>query len=131
MSPVPDPSVPLPSTLRIRFRAGERPHLFWVTRWHRDPTERYRFKVLSKARADRTIEVIVLREGERMRRQPLVHLELPADVPSGWLERWIDTLSTELGTRFESFDLRDVGSADEWRRVAARLGWLPLRGGPG
>jgi hypothetical protein len=113
----------LPTSLRIRLAAGERPYLFWVSHWTQQPEGRCRYKILSKALPDRSLEVIVLQEGTRPRRQPIAQLQIPSDSPSGWLERWVETLAEELETRFERFDLRSIESVEEWRTLARRLGW--------
>jgi hypothetical protein len=112
-----------PGSLRISFAAGERPYMFWVSHWTRQPEGRLRFKVLSKSFPDRSLEVLVLAEGTRALRRPMASLHVSPDFPTGWLEHWIQTLATELGTRFELFDLRSIESAEEWWAIARRLGW--------
>lgn len=114
----------LPGTLRIRFSGGERPHLFWISAWTQQPEGRCRYKVLSKSRADRSVEVLVLQDGARGLRQPVARLDVPEDSPAGWLDRWVETLADELCTHFERFDLRGIATAEEWREVARRLGWM-------
>jgi hypothetical protein len=121
-----DTSTPgFPASLRIRFGKGERPYVFWDSQWVQQDGDRALFKVLSKLRPDRSLEVLVVREGNTTRRKTLAHLRLPRSAPSGWLEHWVDTLATELGTRFEAFDLKNVVSQAEWREVAVRMGWSP------
>ncbi len=115
----------LPASLRIRFSAGERPHLFWVSHWSEEPEGRCRYKILSKSLPDRSLEVLVLEEGSRVRHRAVAQIQLPADSPSGRLERWVETLAEDIGARFELFDLRHVQSAKEWCAVARRLGWMP------
>lgn len=113
----------LPASLRIHFEKGERPYIFWVSHWVPHDGDRCRFKVLSKSLPDRALEILVLREGAATRRKTLAHLELPAGFPSGWLERWVETLAGELETRFEAFDLKSIQTHAEWQEVAVRLGW--------
>lgn len=117
------PGEGLPVSLRIRFAAGERPHLFWLSRCEVSSRSDSTFKILSKSLADGTIEVIVIEEPSRGRRRPLAQVELPPETPAGWLTRWVDMVSNELGRGFHRYDLRTVDSADEWRAVAAKLGW--------
>lgn len=112
-----------PSTLRIRFGEAERPYLFWISSWVEDGEGSVRFKVLSKQRPDRSLEVLVIQEGDNGRRKTVAHVEVPRSFPSGWLERWVTLLAYDLSTAFESFDLRQVQTHAQWVEVAARLGW--------
>ncbi len=116
-------SPPLPASLRIRFSAGERPYLFWVSGWSEPPEGRCRYKILSKSLPDRSLDVLVLQEGGGVRRQTVASIQVPADSPAGWLERWVDTVAGELAVRFERFDLRYIENVNEWRSIAKRLGW--------
>ncbi len=101
--------------------------MFWVSDWSEPPEDRCRYKILSKLRPDRSLDVLVLREGGQVRRRPIASVQVPADSPAGWLERWVDTVGGELAVRFERFDLRHVESANEWRTLAQRLGWTRER----
>ena len=112
-----------PASLRIRFAAGERPHLFWVSHWTQEPEGRRRYKILSKSLPDGSLEVLVLQEGHDVQRRPVAQLQVPSDSPAGWLELWVETLAGELQTRFQRFDLRSVENVDEWRALAQKLGW--------
>ena len=116
-------SATLPASLRIRFSAGERPYLFWVSDWSDPPEGRSRYKILSKSLPDRSLDVLVLQEGGPVQRRALAQIQVPVDSPAGWLERWVDMLGAELAVRFECFDLRDVENVNEWRSIAQRLGW--------
>ena len=119
---------PLPSSLRIHFAKGERPHLFWVS--SPDTKTGEWVKILSKRRADATIEVLVVRAGGGLPRRVLAHLEIPVDTPSGWLSGWVDTLARDLDARFHAYDLRSIDSAAAWTDTALRIGWLrDTRGG--
>ncbi len=122
-----DANTTRPTSLRIRFAAGERPYLFWVSDWSDPPEERSRYKVLSKSLPDRSLDVLVLQESGPLQRQTLAHIQVPTDSPAGWLERWVDMLGAELAVRFERFDLRDVEDVNEWRSIAQRLGWTRHR----
>jgi len=117
------PQTGYPATLRIHFSRGERPYIFWISNWVPQDGEEWRFKVISKHHADRTLEVLVIQEGSDSRRKSIGHLKLPRDHPSGWLENWVRSLEDELGTRFHSYDLRNVQTQEEWQEVATRLGW--------
>ncbi len=109
-------------SLRISFSRGERPYLFWVSHWTVAPVGRARYKILSKKFEDKTIEVLVIQESQG-RRDTVAQVTLPNDLPSGWISRWVDILSGDLKTQFEVFDLRSIQTAEEWRDIAARLGW--------
>lgn len=118
---------PIPTTLRIRFAAGERPHCFWVStgsRQRASPDAPARYKVLSKRRPDRSLLALVVEEDPSGVRRGMLRLEVPADAPSGWLAHLVGRLADDLGTRFRRFDLEAVKSAEEWRATARRLGWL-------
>ncbi len=116
-------SAPAGSTLQIRFAAGERPHLFWVSRWEHGRDEATRYKVLTKRRSDASLDVLVLEERISGPRRRLARESVPSTRPSGWLSHWVSELERSLDTRFVEFDLRRVESRDEWRRIARRLGW--------
>ena len=110
-------------TLRINFAKGERPYLFWVSRWAYLDSERIRYKILSKQISHGALEVLVVQEQSGGNRDTVAQLTLPARLPGGWLSRWVEMLSGELKAQFEVFDLRGVQTPEEWRRVVNRLGW--------
>jgi hypothetical protein len=112
-----------PANLRIQFHDGERPHVFWVSDWTKPPDPPARYKVLSKRRANGSIEVIVIEESEERGRQCLAREDIPADAPAGWLSRWVSELAGSIGVSFERFDLRSIETEGEWRETAERLGW--------
>lgn len=116
-TPEPEPLARGPGVLHVHFARGERPHLFWVSS---GPAP---LKVLSKRRADGTLEVLVVQDGGAQR-QVLVRSEVPADAPSGWLSHWVERFAEEQGARFRRYDLRHVESAEQWLETAAELGWL-------
>jgi hypothetical protein len=116
-TPDPEPLALGPGVLHVHFARGERPHVFWVSP---GPTP---IKVLSKRRADGSLEVLVVREDGRQR-QVLARSEVPADAPSGGLSHWVERFAEEQGTRFRRYDLRHVESAEQWLEAAAELGWL-------
>jgi hypothetical protein len=110
--------------LRIRFALGERPHWFWVSEWTPLDGAAARYKVLSKRRADGSLEVLVIEERTAGGRRPLLQRELEPGAPAGWLERWVEDLSESLAATFHAFDLRGIETEIEWRETAGRLGWL-------
>ena len=120
--------------LRIRFAAGERPHLFWVSdgrsaRGDAAPV----YKVLSKAVPGGALEAVLVEEDLDGLRRGLARVDVPPEYPAGWLTRWVETVAEEFGARFRLYDLRSVASADEWAILAGQLGWLrgePRPGGP-
>jgi len=89
--------------------------------WIHEDGKRVRYKVLSKSRPNRTLEVLVLQQGHA--RKALAHIEVPAHFPAGWLERWVRSLGTDLGSQFQEFDLRHIQTPEEWTQIATRLGW--------
>jgi hypothetical protein len=115
----------LPATLRIDFARGERPDRFWVSQWspQSGPGIRVRYKVLSKRRADRSREVLVLEERSPGGTRALRVAEIPATSPAGWLEHWARRLASDLGIRFTEFDLSAIETLEEWRDETRRLGW--------
>ena len=132
--PMPRAPRPRESTahLRIRFPEGERPHLFWISTWTNSPDVRARYKVLSKRREDASIEVVVIEEQGRRGRWCIAREDIAANVPSGWLSRWVSELGSSLGIDFQRFDLRSIESEAEWQEMARRLGWTPVgEKGPG
>jgi len=126
------PSKPAPSapaSLQIRFAAGERPHLFWVSDSSPAGAADSRvYKVLSKAVPGGALEAVLIEEDASGRRE-LLRVEVPAESPAGGLARWVETVGERLGVRFRLYDLRSVASAGEWSILAGQLGWL--RSGPG
>lgn len=119
-----DPGPGLPSSLRVRFTAGERPFRFWVSAWTSGGAGRVRYKVLSKQRKGGQLEALVVQEEREGTRTPLGKVRIPRDAPSGWLTRWVDTLGAELGVEFEPVDLTVVRTAEQWRSWARRIGWF-------
>ena len=118
-TPAPEPeSLALGAgVLHVHFARGERPHLFWVSP---GPSP---LKVLSKSRADGSLEVLIVRDAGPQR-QVLARTDVPADAPSGWLAHWVERFAEEQGTRFRRYDLRHVESAEQWLETAKELGWL-------
>ena len=114
----------LPSSLRIHFGRGERPHVFWISPETDVDGRRTTFKVLSKSYSDGRLDVLLLEEPDRGRRRPIARLAVPSDAPSGWLYQWITRVEDELGVRFSRYDLRRVDTPEQWRQTADRLGWL-------
>jgi hypothetical protein len=114
----------LPTALRIRFAEGERPFRFWISGWSGPERAGARYKVLSKQLRDEQVVALVIEERRGGARVPLGQVQIPRDVPAGWLGRWVDTLGTELGVRFESVDLTGVQTVEKWRARARRLGWF-------
>jgi hypothetical protein len=110
--------------LRIRFALGERPHWFWVSDWTPLEGGAARYKVLSKRRADGSLEVLVIEERAAGERRPLAQRDLEPGAAAGWLERWVEDLSESLAARFHGFDLRRIETEGEWRETAGRLGWI-------
>ncbi|MCP4006770.1 MAG: hypothetical protein GY725_21530 [bacterium] len=111
------------STLRIQFAEGERPHVFWISRWQRGRSQAQRYKVLSKRLKDGTLDVWVIEESISGARRRLARETVPADLPAGWLTHWVSALGESLGTSFSKFDLSRIQDREEWRRVARDLGW--------
>jgi hypothetical protein len=120
-----------PAMLQIRFAAGERPHLFWVSIPVSDDAASV-YKVLSKALPDGALEAVLIEEDAQGRRRGLGRIDVPPGHPAGWLTRWVEMAAEELGARFRLYDLRSVASAEEWTILAGQLGWLraPGREGP-
>lgn len=114
-------------SLRIHFTRGERPYVFWVSEWSRQAAPHCRYKILSKRRADAALEVLVVEEREDGGRRALAEEIVPADHPSGWLERWAEDFGASVGVRLQSFDLRHVETRDEWSALAETLGWSHAR----
>jgi hypothetical protein len=117
--------------LHIHFALGERPHAFWVSDWTAGAGRVARYKVLSKQRADRSLEVLVIEERAGGNRRALLRRDLDASAPAGWLGHWIEELAQMLSTKLHAFDLRHIQSEAEWCAAAERLGWLePSRARP-
>lgn len=129
------------SVLRIHFRRGERPHLFWVGKrggvGKRDDDARphaslarsdvpargvHCIKILSKRRADGAVEVVVVEEAPG-RRRALARVTLASDAPSGALAHWVRGFGESLGIELQCFDLRDVSTSEAWSERARALGW--------
>ncbi len=113
----------LPIVLRVRFVEGERPYRFWVSGWSPGDRGPVRYKILSKRLAGQAIEALVVEEQSQGGRTSIGRVEVPPEVPSGWLQRWVDTLAAELGVRFESVDLTGLETPEAWLERARRLGW--------
>ena len=125
--PIPVPTLErspgIPTTLRIRFREGERPHEFWVSAWTSEEGGRARYKILSKRRASGEVEALVVREAAPGGRIAVGRVRIPPDTPDGWMGRWLDALGADLGVRFERIAVPGIASLEDWQEWARQNGW--------
>jgi hypothetical protein len=102
------------------------PHRFWVSNWASDEEypSGYRYKILSvRPEPEGLIELVVLIEESSGAKTEMSRLRVSPSLLDRAAERFVERIAGPHGLDFETIDLSDVRTEDEFERRIAQRGW--------
>lgn len=100
------------------------PHLVWVSTEGRDAEypAGFRYKLLSVKRGEQ-VEFVLIRDVANGTKTIAMHAKGAISKFEGAASGMLSRLGTKFDVSFERFDFREITSVEEFKKLAAKIGW--------